>query len=457
MEAVLAPEPLLYLEQYQEIVIITHKGHKAIYHELFKRISEENEGVSMTVLRSSVQMISAAYATVFHDQTARYYLENGIIPRLLAEDEHCLDGVSTSALGAERQVGQVRANSKRAPTSKMFSHGISQVVDTSPYLNFCKQATKEEKRKLYAEIKAEKFEIAEKLLKQEMTVVARHRTEKSQQSKDTRAQAIIKRSSRIQSVKEHHNGPITSVDQLDSICSQTRDKQLLGVILRDEIFYQRDVVNGERAVVDREIFVASKSQKQLDGTRQTRLKPITELIKNLKELLDPENYLAPQLNELSDEVFKAKADEVLTKLLARVPRNCDTSTAMPTYIVPGRFVATVWENEGQIDWYIGHISRVINPRECAVCKKKDFRRSLTLADSNQPCFEVRSLKPSDNSDTLYEWLDLEQVHCLTYQVLCQVTMAAVSNEVFECLEPSVADLDELLESSPCTLSLRSAQ
>ena len=42
-------------------------------------------------------------------------------------------------------------------------------------------------------------------------------------------------------------------------------------------------------------------------------------------------------------------------------------------------------------------------------------------------------------------------------ILCQVTMAAVSNEVFECLEPSVADLDELLESSPCTLSLRSAQ
>ena len=146
-----------------------------------------------------------------------------------------VDCVSTSALGAERQVGQVCANSKRAPTSKMFLHGISQFVDTSPYLNFCKQATKEEKRKLYAEIKAEKFEIAEKLLKQEMTVVARERMETYQQSKDTRAQAIIKRSSRIQSVEEHHNGPITSVDQLDSICSQTRDKQVLFLEMRYSI------------------------------------------------------------------------------------------------------------------------------------------------------------------------------------------------------------------------------
>ena len=53
------------------------------------------------------------------EATARYYLENGIFPCLLAEDER----VSTSALEAERQVGQVRANSKRALMSKMFSHG----------------------------------------------------------------------------------------------------------------------------------------------------------------------------------------------------------------------------------------------------------------------------------------------------------------------------------------------
>ena len=72
-------------------------------------------------------------------------------------------------------------------------------------------------------------------------MVAREMMETFQQSKDTRAQAIIKRSSRIQSVKEHHNGPITSVDQLEYLFS---DKGQAGVILRDEIFYQRDVVYG---------------------------------------------------------------------------------------------------------------------------------------------------------------------------------------------------------------------
>ena len=190
VEQIMSSTPLPYLSDYQKLSKVAHKGHREIFTSLFLELQEELEtstgNLSLSAIMSSVQLIAAGYAATFCEQTDRFYGEKGLITTMLRNDPTCLDGVTNNALGAERQVGEFRASSKRAPTAKIFSHGISQIVASAPYMQVQVKGDRKELEKLHESLRSPKFKYAMRLLDHEKNVLIAQRKDNILASQEKR-------------------------------------------------------------------------------------------------------------------------------------------------------------------------------------------------------------------------------------------------------------------------------
>ena len=247
-----------------------------------------------------------------------------------------------------------------------------------------------------------------------------------------RAQQIIRKESFVQKVKDDHNGPITSIQQLEELCVVSDEKRMLEIF----IFYQRDVIYCQRAVVDKAVFKV----KYKNDNDKIVFKPFSTLKDNLIELLSPESFIAPVVPQISDEEFKKGAEEIVLKMSSK--SKSTSSSALK--LKEGEFIATIWDVEGLgKGWYLGMISRLIEAKDCLNCSRKGFQSLNPAADN--PCLEIRSLTPATNQPGQYQWLDDEETHCIYYQVITHVNMMAVRNNLFTLIAPSTSELDKLLK------------
>ena len=115
LKRLLSSTALPYLDQYQELTDIAHKGHKAIFHSLFEDLCQSDtfeepisSPVKIAVVLKTAQLISASYLKVFKAKTDRFYGVEGVVRKMLADDPNCYDGVPISALAAEGQVSELK-------------------------------------------------------------------------------------------------------------------------------------------------------------------------------------------------------------------------------------------------------------------------------------------------------------------------------------------------------------
>ena len=443
VEKILKSDPLECLQPWKVLYEVSHKGHAAIFDSLFEEISSVSPDLSLMVIKKVVSLLAEGWAGVFTAQTGRFYLEGGTVRELLETDSHYFDGVPTNALSAEHQVAEARQTIKSAPTSKMSTVGELQIIAKSPYMKkICKKVySKEQLKEMFRFARRdERVKEAAKQLKLSDEAVQRNAVKLLEESKAKRNKMVLNKQKILKKCQDHHQGPITSKKRLHELLRSdpykncTKEKFML---LKNEIFYQRDVVYNNCIVADKSVFVASRL---IDSKLVP--KPIDELTRNLEGLLEPD-FMNASTPEVPDEtVLSGKLDELRQKL-STDNQIKEMRSNSHVDVLEDDFIATYWQEENSTNsWYIGRVSRVIDPSSCQVCLSRGLDK-LNESDED-PCYEVVYLTPRRSSTRDYEFNDISEYHTVRSQIICKVLVRYRTQKILELKSPSVNVLNRLM-------------
>ena len=453
-EKLLVKAPLEYLKDFPSLAKVSHKGHDAIFEAIFVEIQLSTTSLSVKVVKQVVSVIAEGYQEVFTAQTADFYLKGGKLKELLDSDPKCLDGVPTTALAIEHQVGEFRHGDKVAPTAKMETIGIQQVVAKSSHAeNLCaKKHSKDRLKTMFKEARSDpRFKMAAKLLAISEASVRQETERQLAVSKARKLKAVENKKLATIRCQENHDGPILSVSRLDKVLRLARFKNSpkeTFKLLKLEIFYYRDVVYESFTVPDKSIFVVSRKNElgKIDP------KPKTELVGNLRQLINPEflNTSAPTLPDedlVTEQLAELHKRITGSNQLKEVRR---TTSSGGVNLKEGEFAACYWQDEDETNtWYLGRISRIIKAKSCNTCQTSGLEELKDCVD--EPCYEVHYLTKSDDSFSL---VNIEECHTLASQVLCKVQVAALAGSRYKLESPSSHVLDSLVTTNKLCSALQ---
>ena len=448
VDLVLKPSPLPFLKDHANLAVLSHKGHREIFDSIFVEVDCCRSGTSNSLRIRAVMSILPAiaehYQATFHSQTEKFYLNEGTVKKLLEEDPHTFDGVPINSLATEHQVAEFRHGSKSAPTASIETIGSQQIIAKSDYLR--KKKSRGELRAMY------KFARRDQRSRLAMRLFAFHKESgrlnherRLREKQAKRTKAIMNRKDCLKKCRDSHNGPATTIEELEAFLAAKGTVAAKQKVLELEVFYQRDTIYTDLIVPDKSIF---KARRKNDNGR-ILLKPLSELQKNMNELLSPDIVLQSlQPIELEEDTFVDKMS-ILCKNMAssNSSKMASKSAAKNTednVIVEGNFVAVYWqEHNGKDCWYIGKVSRVIPPGRCHHCRDEN---ECEGANEEEPCFEVVYLSKSSRGYSFDIKDHPEELHTLRGLILSKVVMDSARKFMKLC-SPLPDALDKLLSDA----------
>ena len=442
VELLLQPTPLPFLRNYANLAVVSHKGHHAIFESIFEEIagcvSETSTSLKIRAIKSILPAIAEHYQATFRTQTEKFYLDDGTVKKMLDIDSHAFDGVPINSLASEHQVAEFRHGDKIAPTAHIETIGNQQIIAKSGYLR--KKKTRAELRKLFTFArKDQRAKLAMRLFRFHKENGRLNQERRMQEKQAKKVKATMNRKDCLKRCRDNHNGPVTSLAELEETLAARSTVAEKQKILTLEIFFQRDSIYIDLIVPDKSIF---KAKRKHDSGRMLH-KPLEELTKNLAELLSPDLALqSAQPIELEEDVFVDKMQTLCKKIASSNStklqgKSVDRSSEE---ITEGNFVAVYWqEHDGTNCWYIGKVSRVIPPGECYHCREESEDETSDLEDT---CYEVIYLKESSRGYSFDKGCS-DEYHTVRGLILSKVVLDTTKKNM-KLVSPLRDQLDTIL-------------
>ena len=409
----LKPDRLQFLKEFEQLCIISKKKYREMFNSIFEEINSPECDINFEIVKMTLKLLTEEYLIVIDRQAKEFYIgEDSVVAKEFARNPHIIDLVATTSLSAEHSVGITRQDSRRAPTASMATLSIGQTFKSSPLGSDCIKG-KIPAQKLGEIMKetrrsgAQKFK---KLLTANDALV--HKSEKSlhlTHLTELRNKVLKKKLDIIDAVKDH-GGPFTSPEEVDKMCSQNSNLDVLKKIVDLELKYQQHVI-GHHSVPQTRFNV--KRMNKI--TRKYDNLPVEERIENLKTLVNPIGE-STGFNIIDPAIFIEKATAKHNEMKKYPHRSIDSTDHIklsfddPFFnnLHSQSFVAVYCIDEDEI-WYPAKILSVDQNKNCPDCSP------LVIFHGNYPyCFKVQFM--AKITDTTYD-LEAPQYHVPAAQII----------------------------------------
>ena len=439
---------------------------KKTYCDMFVKVFSElngNPSVHKAFVLDILPLFCEEFIIALKRQVAKFYIgENSIIMNAHKAAPEKLALTPITGLPSEHSVAATRISLSLAPTAKMLTHSIKQIMASSPLPEKLIAMSSDDLTKLRKDTKrSEQVKMFFKCLK---TDDQRSRTLESQKIEGSREKLRKVNSDKdiaTRAVKVH-GGPATSAGDVDLIVKNYKSSDMSGLWkgIHAEVEYQKKVRKRHTEFLNDALFTQKKKNPITGGFDYHS---VEVRIANLKEILSSasgDDDVTFDNSNFDHKSFKEKIEiHRKTNLIvahidapkklppSKKPSSKAAPKVQPTFhsnIKESMYIACFY-SESEEPWFVGLVTQIFKLSTCKHCKYlSEFNKK------HMSCYNVRFLerhKKSDDSTSAvqYKISDENSYHvppCQVIECLPKIEMKIGSSKK---IEYSVKNGAEILE------------